>query len=175
MRPVPYVDLESASGDLAELASAITALRGRVLNLHRALANAPDALSDFMTMSRRVRDRSTLPADLRELVVLMVATTFDNDYERHLHEPLALQAGVTAAQVEAITHWRTSSSFSPSQRAVLRFAEEATLRHRVTDEALVDVSAALPPQQIVELALAVGWYHLCHVVIDSLRVEREAL
>ncbi len=103
----------------------------------------------------------------------MIATTYDNDYERHHHEPLAMEAGVTAAQLDDITHWRASSNFSSAQRMVLRFAEEATLRHHVTDEALADVSGAFPPQQVVELALTVGWYHLCHVLIDSLRIERE--
>jgi alkylhydroperoxidase family enzyme len=124
-------------------------------------------------MSRRVRDQSTLPADLRELAILMVAKSYDNDYERHHHEPIALGAGVTTDQLGHLSQWRTSPYFSPVQRMVLRFAEDATVRHHVTDEALADVTGVMSSQQVVELALTVGWYHLCHVLIDSLRIERE--
>src|SRR5262245_41068934 len=93
MSHAALVPIEHAE-ELADLNRQITGLRGRVLNLHRVLANSPSALRAFMVMSEQVRDRSSLDPWLRGSAVVTVASCLANDYELHHHEPLAVAAGV---------------------------------------------------------------------------------
>lgn len=127
-----------------------------------------------MSVSEHVRDESTLPPLLRELAILSVARCLDNEYEIHHHEPIARNLGASDAQLSDLGDWQHSPIHSEVERAVIRFAWEATAARRVSDGAAAEVIRLLPPDQVIELVLTVGWYHLCHVVIDSLGVEIES-
>lgn len=164
---------EADQEPLATLRSTITGLRGRVLNLHRALANCPPALQAFMAVSEHVRDQSTLPPSLRELAIVTVAYCVDDRYELHHHEPIARALGVTDTQLSDLGNWQHSPAYSELERAVIAFAWEATAARRVGQPTSEKIIKLLPRDQVVELALTVGWYHLCHVIIDSLGVEIE--
>ena len=174
MPRVPYIQIEDAkSGDLASLKRAILRLRGRILSLHRVLANNPPALHAFMAMSRYVRDDSSLPDSLRELAVLTVAHALKSEYELHQHSAIARRLGITEVQLRELADWRPSTNFSAVQRAVIAFASEAATTRHVSDAAFAEVTNHLPLPQVIDLAIVVGWYHLCHVLIDSLGVEIE--
>lgn len=174
MSRLPYIQIEDAeSGDLASLNREIVRLRGRILSLHRVLANNPLALRAFLAMSRYVRDESTLPDALRELAILTVAHALSDKYELHQHSPIARGLGITEVQLKELPDWHESIHFSEVQRAVIAFASEATVERRVGDAAFAKVTAHLPRPQVVDLAVVVGWYQLCHVLIDALAVEIE--
>jgi alkylhydroperoxidase family enzyme len=44
----------------------------------------------------------------------------------------------------------------------------------VDDATFEELRAGLPLPQVVDLALTVGWYHLCAAVLGPLRIETEA-
>src|SRR3712207_5425262 len=136
MARVPYVDAREgeAPRELVELYAEIGGLRGSVLNLYRALANQPPALRAFMAMSRYVRDDAALPANLRELAVLVTAYALDAPYELYHHVPAARRAGVTEEQLAALPDWRASAAFDATERAVLAYAEQVA-RSRDADDA----------------------------------------
>jgi alkylhydroperoxidase family enzyme len=158
----------------AATAAEITALRGRILNLHRMLAHNPDALTAFMLMSRHVRDDASLAPKLRELAIITIATVLGNHYELTHHAPIAGRLGVTPAQIEALPDWTRSDLFDPLESAVVRYARELTEERHAGDEVMAAILERLSPGEAVDLALTVGWYHLCHVVIDSFGIELES-
>ena len=152
----------------------ISALRGRVLNLHRVLAHNPDALRSFMIMSRHVRDDSRLAPKLREVAIVTIAKVLGNSYELGHHVPIARSLGVTDAQLHALPDWTRSDLFNPHESTVVRYAAEMTTGHHASDETMALAVELLSAAEAVDLALTVGWYHLCHVLIDSFGIELEA-
>lgn len=50
-----------------------------------------------------IRYSTSLSPRIREATILMVAAKWNCDFERHAHEPLALDAGLESEEVEAIT------------------------------------------------------------------------
>lgn len=175
MARVPYVDVTDpeATPELARLYDEIGGLRGTVLNLYRALANQPDALRAFMTMSRYVRDDAELPAHLRELAILAVGYALDAPYEQYHHVPAARKAGVTEAQVAAFPDWAAADCWNETERAVLTYADEVARTHTCGDATFQAVAARLPRGQLIDLAVTVGWYHLCAAILGPLRIETE--
>jgi alkylhydroperoxidase family enzyme len=173
-RPIiPYVD-PPQEGQLNRTFDAIVTLRGRLLNIHRLLANNPPALSAFMGMSEYVRDRSSLPVDLRELAILTTSVALDVEYEWFHHAPLARQAGVRGDQLEAIRSGAGTNSFSRVQQAVIQYAREASRIELISDLVAAEVTELLTKPEVIDLALTVGWYHLCATILVPMGVDLEA-
>ena len=175
MARVPYVS-DAAAGEIPALPSlyaSIADLRGSVLNLHRALANQPAALRAFMGMSRYVRDESSLDPALRELAILATGYGLDVPYEQYHHLPVARRVGVSEAKLAAIPAWRDSREFSETERAVLAYADSVARSRTVDDDTFRALVANLSRGEIVDLALTVGWYHLCAAILGPLGIETE--
>ncbi len=176
MARLPYVDPEQPDAPLglAVLYAEIARRRGSVLHLYRALANQPAALRAFMEMSRYVRDDSSLSPRLRELAILATAYALNVPYETFHHIPAARRAGISEAQLAAFPRWADASCFDPTERAVLAYADEVARRRDVADHTFAALQERLTPGEIVDLALTVGWYHLCAAILGPLRIETEA-
>jgi alkylhydroperoxidase family enzyme len=171
MARVPYVD--RPEGALVALYRDIAGLRGSVLNLHRALANQPDALRAFMVMSRHVRDDATLDPRLRELAVLATAYALGQRYEQFHHIPAARKAGVREEQIAAFPRWATADVWDASERAVLVYAEQVARSRDVDDATFAELRRLLSTEELVDLVVTVAWYHLCAAILGPLRVEAE--
>jgi len=167
---LPYRDNDP---EIADLYRDIAGLRGSVHNLHRVLANQPAALRAFMGMSRYVRDDSGLPPGLRELAVLATAFALDVEYEKFHHFPAARRVGVSEEKLRAFPDWFSSNHFSEVERAVLAYADAAARRREVDSKTWGVLHRYLTDGQIADLAVTVGWYHLCAAIIGPLGIETE--
>jgi alkylhydroperoxidase family enzyme len=175
MARVPYVQAKpgEAPADLVQLYAEIAGLRGSVHHLHQALANQPAALRAFMGMSRYIRNEAALAPHLRELAVLATAYALEAPYEIFHHVPAARRAGVREAQLAAFPDWAASDEFDPTERAVLSYADQVARQRQVSDETWTELERHLARPELVDLALTVGWYHLCAAVLGGLQIEVE--
>ncbi len=169
----PRGDESAASTDVAAVYAEVRALGRQVLNLYRVLANQPAALRAFLGMSRYIRDDSALPAALRELTILATAYALGVQYEQVHHLTAARRAGVAEAKLAAFPAWQSSTAFDGAERAALTYAHEVATNGRVRDDTFRALKARLSPGQIVDLALTVGWYHLCAALLLPLDVDLE--
>lgn len=173
MARIPYVEDDGSTASLTQLYAEIAGLRGSVHHLHQVLANQPEALRAFMATSRYVRDDADLPPRLRELAVLATAYALNVDYEKFHHLRAARRVGVPEEQIRAFPDWRSADVFDPTERAVLEYADQVARTRDCDDAAFAALKQRLPTSQIADLALTVGWYHLCAALIGPLRIETE--
>ena len=167
MARLPYVQDPAAFAD-------VRALGRPLLNLYRILANQPAALRAFLGMSRYIRDESTLAAPLRELTILATAFALDVRYEQVHHLAAARRAGVAEAKLAAFPAWQASRAFDPAERAAMAYAHEVATSRRVTGATFDALRAHFTPPEIIEIALVVGWYHLCGALLVPLEVDLDA-
>jgi len=145
-----------------------------VLNLYSVLANQPPALAAFLDMSRYVRSGSSLDPGLRELAILATAHELGQDYEVAHHTQAAAGAGVDPAKVTALMPGGSLDILTPAERCAVGFARQVA-ETRTCDEATFGrLQALFSTEQIVDLVVTTAWYHLCAVILGSLRVELEA-
>ena len=137
---------------LLEMFSRIRASRGHVLNIHYVTAHAPKLLRATAAYTRALREESSLPRDLQELLILRIAQVNDSVYEQSVHRPIAVTHGVSPAKIDALPSWRDSSLFDAKERAALAFIEQAARRGDVDDEVFGAARQSFSPQQLVELA-----------------------
>jgi alkylhydroperoxidase family enzyme len=98
---------------LADMFRRIREVRGHVLNIHRVVGQAPKMLRAQAAYARALREDSSLPRSLQELLILRIAQVNDSAYEQSVHRPIALACGVPEAKIDALPSWQTSQVFEP--------------------------------------------------------------
>jgi 4-carboxymuconolactone decarboxylase len=169
---LPYMQ-KGASPQVDEVFAQVEGLGRPVLNLYRALANQPAALSAFLEMSRYVRDASSLDPQLRELVILATAHELDQPYEVAHHTEAAGKAGVSANKIRALAPGGSLEVLSAVERCAVEFARGVARTRTTDDESFRRLEAYFSPPQIVDLVVTTAWYHLCAVILGALHVELE--
>src|SRR5947209_19203865 len=88
-----------SSADADRVYAEVQRLGRPVLNLYAELGNQPEALAAFLSMSRYVREESSLEPRLRELLILATARELEQEYEIAHHTAAACRAGVPEEKI----------------------------------------------------------------------------
>lgn len=157
-------------GPTAEL---IRARRGgRLSDLDRLLLHSPPVAEGWNALLGALRSATTLPADLRELVVLRVAVLNDAEFEWAAHEPIARRAGLTDLHLRVLRRPDAGDQgvWTPAQAAVLAFTDASTRDVAVPDDVFAAVRGRLDDRQVVELAALVAGYAMVSRFLVALQV-----
>lgn len=157
--------------ELAELEARIHAERGRISPLYQVLLNSPALCTGWEQMLSAVRNRNSLPAALRELVILRVAVLNQAPYEFDAHVPHAQAAGLDDATILAVRHLdRDVDAFTPVQRLVLEYTDVMTRDIEVPDVLFAQVRACFDDRQLMDLTGTVAAYNMVSRLLVALRI-----
>ena len=173
MPRLPYVE-EGTSPAVDELYQQIQRMGRPVLNLYQVLANQPPALGAFLEMSRYVRSASSLDGALRELAILATARELQQEYEVAHHSEAAARVGVPSAKLQAVVSGTSLEPLMPAERVAVEYARQAAHTRSCDDATFQRLRSLFSKEEIVDLVVTTGWYHLCGVILSSLQVELEA-
>jgi alkylhydroperoxidase family enzyme len=166
--------LDPREGTGLQLATRIRAERGgKLLNLYRTLLHSPAFAEGWLSLLSAVRNHSSLPDSLRELIILRVAQLNDAPYEYAVHLPIGLEAGLIQSQVDTLENWRESNEFSPSERAVLQLTDVMTREVKVSDAIYQAVSAHFSDQEMVEMAVTISAYNMVSRFLEAMQIEHD--
>ncbi|MBI3705992.1 MAG: carboxymuconolactone decarboxylase family protein [Rhizobiales bacterium] len=159
---------------LADMFARIRAKRGRLLNIHQVVGHAPKMLRAQAAYATALREESSLPRDLQELLILRIAQVNASAYEQSVHRPIAIACGVPPAKLAALAVWQSSPLFDTRERAALGFIEQAAQNGEVDDDIFTAAENIFCPQEIVELTALVAWYVGNSRFVRALRIADEA-
>ena len=170
MARLSYADLSHP--EAKPLVDRIVAERGSVLHLYQMLLHSPAVAGGWLNYLTSIRQLSTLPGDLRELVIMRVAAINGAPYEADQHAPIALREGVSQAQLDALDHWESSDLFSDAERAVLAYTDTMT-RHVQVPQPVFDAArqAVGTDKLMVELTATVAAYNMVSRFLEALQVH----
>jgi 4-carboxymuconolactone decarboxylase len=169
---LPYVP-DGSSPAVDDLYAQVVAMGRPVLNLYRELANQPPALAAFLEISRYVRSESSLDPGLRELAILATAHAVGQEYEVAHHKQAAGKAGVPSEKILAVGPGGSLNELSEAERCAVEYARQAAVTRTCDDVMFAHVRSVFSSEEIVDLVVTTGWYHLCAVILGSLKVELE--
>ena len=95
------------------------------------------------------------------------------EYEFVHHWNIALGVGVRREQLEQLADFERSSVFNEHERAVMRYAAEATTNIKVSDKTFDALREFLDHRRIMELAMNVAFYNAVVRIIVPIGVELE--
>jgi AhpD family alkylhydroperoxidase len=158
--------------ELAAQEAQILAARGRISPLYQVLLNSAPIAHGWEQMLSAVRNRNSLPAALRELIILRVAVLNRAPYEFEAHVPHALAAGVTPAQIEAVrvVPLAAGAPFAPAGRTALRLADAMTREIEVADALYDEVRQHFGTQGQLDLVATVAAYNMVSRLLVALQI-----
>jgi len=169
MARLPYADLTRS--DIAPLIEQITNERGSVLLLYQMLLQSPAVARGWLNHLTGIRHQSSLPGDIREMVIMRVAMLNRAPYEADQHAPIALKEGMTQAQLDCLSEWQQSDLFRPIERAVLAYTDAMTLDVQVSDATFAEVRHYFSERGMVELTATIATYNMVSRFLEALQIH----
>jgi alkylhydroperoxidase family enzyme len=145
------------------------------MNIFTTLAHHPRLLKRWSQFGGVLLYRGELAHRDRELLILRTAYHCGADYEWGQHVRIGLDAGVTAEEIAAIATptGADDPGWSADDAALLRAADELHADAHISDATWATLAARLSTQQLIEVCMVVGQYHLVAFTLNSLGVQRE--
>jgi alkylhydroperoxidase family enzyme len=174
MTRVPMVAGDSEDPALKAMFDEVRARGIQVPNLYRVLALAPPLLRAWLDFAWPLRLHAKTSRKIRELLILRGAQVSETDYEWTHHVVMALAAGVTQAQIDALAAWEDSALFNAQEKAVIRLAEEVT-RGPAASPGCIELlrQRGFSEADIVELVLSASFYVCVGRFLKSMDIELE--
>ncbi|MFT5172930.1 MAG: 4-carboxymuconolactone decarboxylase [Gammaproteobacteria bacterium] len=172
MSRLPELDPNQLSADQQRVVAEITAgPRGEVRGPFIPLIHNAKASDAVQRMGSFLRFDGTLPAALREMVILQVARHWSAQYEWFAHHKIALDVGLAPAIADAIAARQRPEFNDALLEAAYDFVAELHRDHQVSDATFSTVESALGAAQTVELVVLCGHYNLIAMVLNGFKVD----
>lgn len=166
---VPLVD-QGTRPELKEIEEKILQERGRISLLYQVLLNSAPIAQGWEGMLTAVRNRTSVPADLRELMILRVAVLNRASFEFEAHVPHALKAGVSQEKIDDVKLLNFSDRFTSEERLILTMTDHMTRDIEVPEHVMTQVTQTYPPSLVVELVATVAAYNMVSRFLVALNI-----
>ena len=173
MTRLPMVDADSRDPLLQPVFERLKQRWGTVLHLYRVLGWSPPLVKAWGAFAWSLRFELNVPRRLRELMVIHIAALLGARYEYGHHVHMAMDEGISAEQVAALSGWRTSGLFTPDEQLMLRLAEELANGPGASAATMKDLQARFGESDIVELLVTGAYYCAVARVVNSLDLDLE--
>ena len=144
--------------------------RGQVVGPLKVWLHSPALADRAQALGQFARYDSALPPRLSELAILVTARIWSSGFEWSHHAPVAREAGLPEAAVEAIGKGRRPDLECEDERAVFDFAVALHRDRRVGDAVYGRAVAALGEAGTVDLVGICGYYTLISMTINAFEV-----
>jgi len=131
-----------------------------------ALLRSPDLADRLQKVGEYIRFRSSLPAKLNELAILIVARKWTAQFEWYAHRGFAMKAGLDPAIAAAIAEGRKPERMPEDESAIYAFCTELLETTEVADPAYENVRRRFGEQGVIDLIGAIGYYSTVSMVLN---------
>lgn len=163
--------MEHGPPETREAFRKVAASRGFVSNLLRSLGHAPQGLSLYTALGHYGRYGTELTEVQRELVICLMGRNVP--YAWAHHAPMAVQAGLSEAQMETLKSGRTPDGLPDADRALCEFVLAFGTLQGVPGERWDALNRHFTPRQATDIALLAAYYLAAASLIIGMGVQLE--
>ena len=135
------------------------------------LMYSPQLMNQARSMGDYLRYKSAIGTTLSELVILVTAREWTQDYEWYVHYPLALKSGIKKEIADAIADGRRPQGMSDDEEIVYDFSIELHRNKRVSDAIFQRAEKRFGKQGIVDMTGISGYYTLLAMELNMAQYE----
>jgi 4-carboxymuconolactone decarboxylase len=158
---LPTIPPGSYSAEQKKAADDFVAARNvPVFGPFEPLMHSPEVMSQARAMGDYLRYKSKIGNVLSEFVILVTAREWSQDYEWHVHAPIAAKAGIKDDLIAAIRDGRRPSGMSEDEETVYDFSTELHRNKRVSDVTFARAEKRFGKAGIVDLVGINAYYTL---------------
>jgi 4-carboxymuconolactone decarboxylase len=171
---IPPLPPEGRDPKTAELLDGLKGFNGTELNIFATLAHHPRLLKRWSAFGGVLLYGGALPARERELLILRAGYLCRAPYEWGQHVTIGLAAGLTDEEVARVADGPDAAGWSADDAVLLRATDELHADSRIGDDTWAALAGRWDEQQLIEVCMVVGQYHLVAFTLNSLGVEPES-
>lgn len=124
----------------------------------------------WLRFAGRLMPGGKLPRRETELVILRVAHICGSRYEFEHHTRLGRKAGVSQADLEAVTRAVAEGPWSDREQAILTAVDQLHADRDLDDDLWTSLQRHLDERACIELLMLVGHYEMVATFLNTLRV-----
>jgi 4-carboxymuconolactone decarboxylase len=133
------------------------------------LMHSPEVMSQARAMGDYLRYKSGIGTTLSELVILVTAREWTQDYEWYVHAPIAAKAGIKPEIIEAIRDGRRPTGMGEDEEIVYDFSTELHQNKRVSDVTFARAEKRFGKPAVVDLVAINGYYTFLAMQLNMAR------
>lgn len=132
---------------------------------------SPEFMDRAQRLGEFLRYGTTLQPRLSEMVILMAARGWTQQYEYNAHTPLALKGGLKPEIVEAITEGRRPAMMAEDEAAAYDLCDELDRNKSVSDATYARAVKKFGEQGVVEIVGLKGYYTMLAMLMNMNRTQ----
>jgi len=134
---------------------------------------SPELMVRLGAVGDYLRYNSALPPNLSELIVLVTARLWSQQYEWSLHGPIALAAGIDREVVDAIAEGRRPHQMSDAQEIVYDLATELIDTRTVSNATFDRALGTFGEKGVIDAVSLTGYYSWLAMILNTARTTPE--
>lgn len=143
--------------------------RGKLSGPFVPLMRSPELMRRLQKVGEYLRYDNSMGLRYSEFAVLVVARHWSQTTEWHIHQPIAVQAGVRQDTCDAIAEGRRPPHMSHEETVVYDFLQELLHNQSVSDVTWAAAHRMLGDQGIIDMVAHCGYYSLLAMVMNTTR------
>lgn len=167
---MPPIPAGKMTPEQKKAAAELTAGRHHgIIGPYIPLMRSPKLLTTVYEMGGYLRVEGPLKGRLTELVTLMAARHWTQQFEWNAHEPLALKAGLTKETVAAIAEGRRPTGLPADEEIVYDLITELNANQSVSDATYARAVGKFGEQGVIDLVSVNGFYGMLAMLMNVAR------
>jgi 4-carboxymuconolactone decarboxylase len=160
---LPPIPIDQWTDAQRKAAVEFAAMRGQEVFGPFAFMLRAAAMGDYM------RYRTSLPSALNELIILIVARHWSQQFEWYVHQPMALKAGLPPQVVAAVATGRRPEAMSNDEAIVYEFATELLRLQNVSDATYKKAVERFGEHGVIDMIGVAGYYSFLSMMLNTAR------
>ena len=158
---LPTIPTDKYSPEQKQVAEEFLAARKVVVfGPFEPLMHSPQVMNQARSMGDYLRYKSALGNTLSELVILITAREWTQDYEWFVHYPIALKSGIKKEVADAIAEGRRPVGMTEDEEIVYDFSTELHKNKRVSEPTFARADRRFGKKGVVDLTGINAYYTL---------------
>lgn len=149
----------------------LAARKAPVFGPFEPMMHSPQVMNLARATGDYLRYHSSIGNTLSELVILITAREWSQDFEWSVHYPIALKAGIAKEVADAISDGRRPTGMNANEEIIYDFATELLRTKRVSDPTYARAQQRFGDKGIVDITGICGYYSFLAMQLNVARYQ----
>jgi 4-carboxymuconolactone decarboxylase len=164
MPPIP--DAQLSEEQRKAVADIVSGPRKSLVGPFIPLMRSPEFMNRLQRTGEYLRFNSAFEPRLSELVILITARAWSQNFEWHHHRPIAEKAGLRASVIEALAEGRRPEAMAIDEATLYDFLDELVRTRNVSEPTYRRAANMFGEKGVIDLLGIHGYYSLLAMVLN---------